>query len=96
MNKNYRPDYTYGDFGNEFKAEFFDPNQWAQIINNSGAKYVVLTAKHHEGFENKVFIQSKMSCFSIYKLQAFAYGHPRHPGIGIQWILVKNSLTYKH
>ena len=52
MNKNYRPDYTYGDFGNEFKAEFFDPNQWAQIINNSGAKYVVLTAKHHEGFEN--------------------------------------------
>ena len=49
MNKNYRPDYTYGDFGNEFKAEFFEPNQWAQIINNSGAKYVVLTAKHHEG-----------------------------------------------
>ena len=44
------PDFTYGDFAKQFKAEFFDPNQWADIFNASGAKYIVLTSKHHEGF----------------------------------------------
>jgi alpha-L-fucosidase len=28
----------------------FDPDEWAAIIKQSGAKYVVLTSKHHEGF----------------------------------------------
>src|ERR1044072_7141944 len=34
----------------EFKAELFDPDHWAEVFANSGAKYVVLTSKHHEGF----------------------------------------------
>jgi alpha-L-fucosidase len=50
MNKNYRPGFTYADFGNDFTAEFFDPNEWADVLNKSGANYVVLTAKHHEGY----------------------------------------------
>ncbi|KAH0622357.1 hypothetical protein JD844_024594 [Phrynosoma platyrhinos] len=50
MKKNYRPGFTYEDFGPLFTAEFFDANQWADILNASGAKYVVLTSKHHEGF----------------------------------------------
>jgi alpha-L-fucosidase len=33
-----------------FKAELFNPGQWAELFRNSGAKYVVLTSKHHEGF----------------------------------------------
>jgi alpha-L-fucosidase len=33
-----------------FKAELFDPNEWAQIFQKSGAKYIVLTTKHHEGY----------------------------------------------
>jgi alpha-L-fucosidase len=28
----------------------FDPQQWAEIFRASGAKYVVLTSKHHDGF----------------------------------------------
>lgn len=50
MNKNYPPNFQYGDFAPEFKAEFFDPQQWASLFNASGAKYVVLTSKHHEGY----------------------------------------------
>ena len=30
--------------------EFFDPDHWADVFTRSGAKYVVLTSKHHEGF----------------------------------------------
>ncbi|KAK7491267.1 hypothetical protein BaRGS_00017538 [Batillaria attramentaria] len=33
-------------------AEFYDPYKWADIFNASGAKYVVLVTKHHEGFTN--------------------------------------------
>nr|XP_060609471.1 plasma alpha-L-fucosidase isoform X1 [Anolis sagrei ordinatus] len=50
MTKNYRPGFTYEDFGPLFTAEFFDANQWADILSASGARYVVLTSKHHEGF----------------------------------------------
>lgn len=40
----------YADFVSGFTAEMFDPAQWADIFVRSGAKYVVLTAKHHDGF----------------------------------------------
>jgi len=50
MKKSYPPDFTYPDFAAQFKAEFFDPDHWASLIKASGAKYVVLTSKHHEGY----------------------------------------------
>ncbi|NWH75303.1 FUCO2 fucosidase, partial [Piaya cayana] len=50
MEANYAPGFSYEDFGPLFTAEFFDPNQWADVLKASGAKYVVLTSKHHEGF----------------------------------------------
>jgi alpha-L-fucosidase len=46
----YGAHFKYPDFANEFKAELFNPNEWADIFARSGAKYVVLTSKHHEGF----------------------------------------------
>lgn len=52
MQQNYRPDFTYADFGPMFHAEFYEPSRWAQIFKASGAKYLVLVSKHHEGFTN--------------------------------------------
>ncbi|CUT99121.1 fucosidase alpha L 1 tissue [Echinococcus multilocularis] len=52
MQTYYGADFSYPDFAQNFHAEFFNPQQWAEIFNASGAQYVVLTAKHHEGYCN--------------------------------------------
>ena len=48
--KNYGPDFQYQQFEPQFTASMFDPKQWADVFKRSGAKYVVLTSKHHEGY----------------------------------------------
>jgi alpha-L-fucosidase len=48
--KTYGKDFQYQDFAKDFKCELFDPADWANVFNDAGAKYVVLTSKHHEGF----------------------------------------------
>ena len=40
----------YGNFAAQFKAEHFDPAEWARLFKQAGAKYVVLTSKHHDGY----------------------------------------------
>ena len=49
-NSRYGKDFQYQDFAGSFKAEHFDPDQWADVFRKAGANYVVLTSKHHEGF----------------------------------------------
>lgn len=44
------PNAKYQDFASAFTCEMFEPDEWARIFKESGAKYVVLTSKHHEGF----------------------------------------------
>lgn len=48
--KVYGADVPYQNFAAQFKAELFDPDHWGEVLAGSGAKYVVLTSKHHEGF----------------------------------------------
>jgi alpha-L-fucosidase len=48
----YGADYSYDRFGEAFNAalEAWDPVSWAQLFKRSGAGYVVLVTKHHDGF----------------------------------------------
>ena len=46
----YGKEFQYADFAPKFTAEMFDADQWAEIFERSGAKYVVLVSKHHDGF----------------------------------------------
>lgn len=48
--KNYGKDFEYREFAPLFRAELFEPNDWASLFKRAGAKYVVLTTKHHDGF----------------------------------------------
>lgn len=50
MERNYPPTWTYQAFAPQFTASLFDPAHWAELFAASGARYVVITAKHHEGF----------------------------------------------
>jgi alpha-L-fucosidase len=34
---------------NRWNAENYHPEEWARLIKNSGARYTVLTSKHHDG-----------------------------------------------
>jgi alpha-L-fucosidase len=46
----YGANFPYEDFAPLFRAELFDSEQWAEILRAAGARYVVLTSKHHDGF----------------------------------------------
>lgn len=48
--RTYGPHFKYQDFAPMFRAELFRPDEWAELFRKSGARYVVLTSKHHEGF----------------------------------------------
>jgi alpha-L-fucosidase len=48
--KNYGRNFAYRDFAKYFKAELWNPDGWAKLFKESGAKYVILTSKHHDGF----------------------------------------------
>jgi alpha-L-fucosidase len=42
--------FGYKDFIPMFKAEHFDPQAWAKLFKDSGARYVVPVFEHHDGF----------------------------------------------
>lgn len=46
----YGPHYSYYNFGEEFTARDFDANEWAKLFEDAGAKYMMITSKHHDGF----------------------------------------------
>ncbi len=48
--RTYGADFKYPRFASKFKAENYNPKAWARLFRNAGARYVVLTSKHHDGF----------------------------------------------
>jgi alpha-L-fucosidase len=48
--RNFGRDFDYAAFAPQFRAEMFDADAWAKTFEQSGAKYVVLVSKHHDGF----------------------------------------------
>ena len=42
----------YQKYFEEYNPDLYNPKEWARMAREAGMKYVVLTAKHHEGFCN--------------------------------------------
>ena len=45
-------DWYYKRFSNTFEETIYEwkPDEWAQLFRDAGARYVVLTSKHHDGY----------------------------------------------
>ena len=69
MNRAKIPAATYAALAQSFNPTAFDAKAFAQFAHDAGARYLVITAKHHEGF---AMFDSKSSSFNI--VQASPYG----------------------
>lgn len=58
------PVQEYAQLASTFDPKSFDPWQWARIAKNAGMRYMVLTARHHDGF---CLFDSKVSDFTSVK-----------------------------
>ncbi|MBR3305011.1 MAG: alpha-L-fucosidase [Christensenellaceae bacterium] len=65
--KTYGPHKTFGykDFIPMFRGEDFDPEDWAQLFCDAGARYVVPVAEHHDGFQ---MYKSDISHWNAYEM----------------------------
>lgn len=54
-------DFGYKDFIPMFTADKFNPDEWADLFLEAGAKYIVPVAEHHDGFQ---MYQSGLSKFN--------------------------------
>ena len=44
------PQPDYDSLYKEFNPVLFDAEEWAQLLKDSGFRYVTLVSKHHDGF----------------------------------------------
>jgi alpha-L-fucosidase len=44
------PAAEYAKLAQQFNPKHYDPDAWAQLAADGGARYMVLTARHHDGF----------------------------------------------
>lgn len=42
--------FSYAEYASRLSAIHYDPYQWSHIFAQSGAQYIVLTSKHHDGY----------------------------------------------
>ncbi|NII26659.1 alpha-L-fucosidase [Pseudoflavitalea sp. X16] len=50
MNRGKIPVADYQQFAKEFNPVKYDPDAWVRMAKDAGMKYIVITAKHHDGF----------------------------------------------
>ncbi|MDE3098925.1 MAG: alpha-L-fucosidase [Verrucomicrobiota bacterium] len=54
---------TYAAYAKQFDPTNFNAEQWVRIAKSAGMKYIVITAKHHDGF---AMFHSKVGHYNIY------------------------------
>ena len=62
MNKGKIPIADYEKFADQFNPEHFDAKEFVSLAKQAGMKYMVITAKHHDGFS---MFHSKSSTYNV-------------------------------
>jgi len=68
MNTGKIPVATYADYAKKFNPTKFDADTWVSIAKAAGMKYIVMTAKHHDGFG---MYHSEVDPYNIYDATQF-------------------------
>ncbi len=68
MNRGRIPVADYRKFCPQFNPVNFDADAWVQLARDAGMKYIVITAKHHDGF---AMFHSRVDAFNIYDATPF-------------------------
>jgi alpha-L-fucosidase len=50
MNRGKIPVAEYQEFAKQFNPILYNPDEWVRMAKDAGMKYIVITAKHHDGF----------------------------------------------
>lgn len=58
----------YAKIADDFNPIEFNANQWVKTVKKAGMKYIIITAKHHDGF---AMFDSKSSDYNIVKKTKF-------------------------
>jgi len=62
MNRGKIPVAEYQQFAQQFNPVLYDPEVWVKAAKDAGMKYIVITAKHHDGF---ALFDSKASKWNV-------------------------------
>lgn len=62
------PRQEYARYARQFNPVRYDPEAWVRIAKTAGMKYIVITAKHHDGF---ALFDSKASDWNVVKASPY-------------------------
>jgi alpha-L-fucosidase len=86
----------YFDFQKDFTYSKWDPDQWMKFFKSCGATYVVLTAKHHDGFclwPTRTTPNPKSKMDIVGRFVEAARKHGLQVGIYYSWLEFKQNMT---
>ena len=83
----------YHNLCNTFYPYNFDADEWVSLAKDAGAKYIVVTAKHHDGF---ALYDSKVSDFNIVKATPFGRDMIKELSDSCKKYGIKLGIYYSH
>jgi alpha-L-fucosidase len=83
----------YRSFARQFNPTNFNAEAWAQLAQDAGMKYIVFTAKHHDGF---AMFDSKVSDWNIVKATPFGRDPIRELAVACEKRGIKLGFYYSH
>ncbi|MFL9484000.1 alpha-L-fucosidase [Chitinophagaceae bacterium LWZ2-11] len=83
----------YLDLAHQFDPVKFDADKWVSDAKNAGMKYIIITAKHHDGF---AMYDSKVSDFNIVQQTAWKHDPMADLSAACKKYGIKFGFYYSH
>jgi alpha-L-fucosidase len=96
-------DMSYSNFKTMFTGKYFNTDEWCKLFKRVGAKYIVFTAKHHDGFclwdtkttTNNV-MNTPMKLDVLLELSKSAKKYGLKLGIYYSWMEFEHGISNKY